>query len=491
MPWTRKTLTEIVQQIEDDIKLGLSISGFGEVDFSFRRSVLKVTSRSYAGGLHELYGKLAWMMRQIFPDTAEGPFLERWATIWGIYRTQAVEASGEVTVLVTSAPKTISTGDIVARADGTEYAATESTVISGSSDDIEVEAVVGGADGDCDTGTTLTFQSPQAGVNPEVTVVSPGIIGGTDTETDAALLYRLLARIKQPPHGGAQFDYVNWALEYAGVTRAWCLPLAEGLGTVGLAFVMDEKTTSPDLVRVGNFSTDSAYWSKAACWTIGSGIATSDGTSGDLSQDINATATRTYRVKFDYAWTSGTLTPKIGSATGTPITSGAATSFDEEIVAAGDGILYFTSASYNGTIDNVEVLDETNTIVPDIETLDAVKAYIEDTSYPPPPSGKKPVTADLVMIRLDALVRDFTVEILSHTGAESDVETAIEANLEDLVYREGVPSMETAAGELLLTHIAEAISGADGEVDHDLTVPSADVVIENDEILIMGTVTWT
>src|SRR5260364_299478 len=34
----------------------------------------------------------------------------------------------------------------------------------------------------------------------------------------------MLAAYQQPPQGGSQTDYVQWALQVEGVTRAWCAP---------------------------------------------------------------------------------------------------------------------------------------------------------------------------------------------------------------------------------------------------------------------------
>ena len=59
----------------------------------------------------------------------------------------------------------------------------------------------------------------------------PGIAGGADEQSDLLLLQRVLARLRQPPHGGADFDYIRWALEVPGVTRAWVYPLELGAGT--------------------------------------------------------------------------------------------------------------------------------------------------------------------------------------------------------------------------------------------------------------------
>jgi uncharacterized phage protein gp47/JayE len=63
--------------------------------------------------------------------------------------------------------------------------------------------------------------------------------GGTDMESDDELRARVLLRIRQPPMGGDQNDYVEWALSYPGVTRAWCYPLEMGIGTVTVRFMMD------------------------------------------------------------------------------------------------------------------------------------------------------------------------------------------------------------------------------------------------------------
>jgi uncharacterized phage protein gp47/JayE len=42
-----------------------------------------------------------------------------------------------------------------------------------------------------------------------------------------------------PPHGGNQADFVTWALQVTGVTRAWCAPWIAGAGTVTVFFMMD------------------------------------------------------------------------------------------------------------------------------------------------------------------------------------------------------------------------------------------------------------
>jgi uncharacterized phage protein gp47/JayE len=104
-----------------------------------------------------------------------------------------------------------------------------------------VVAVEAGAAGDASAGTPLFLLSPVAGVQSTGSAAT-AIDGGIDVETDPQLLSRLLKRIRQPPHGGAESDYELWALEVPGVTRVWVYPLQMGAGTVTVLFVCDGET---------------------------------------------------------------------------------------------------------------------------------------------------------------------------------------------------------------------------------------------------------
>jgi uncharacterized phage protein gp47/JayE len=103
-----------------------------------------------------------------------------------------------------------------------------------------LEAVEAGPDSDLTPGTSLTLASGILGVNAAITVNAIGVAGVLE-EDDASLLARLLDRIRTPPQGGARSDYRAWALAQPGVTRAWVFPGWMGAGTVGLAFVMDQR----------------------------------------------------------------------------------------------------------------------------------------------------------------------------------------------------------------------------------------------------------
>ncbi|MBG3878709.1 baseplate J/gp47 family protein, partial [Desulfovibrio oxamicus] len=95
------------------------------------------------------------------------------------------------------------------------------------------------------SGISLTLTSPVSGVQATGTVAAGGIIGGLDAEDDDSLRARVLRRIQEPPQGGKAADYVTWALEVPGVTRAFVYPLHMGGGTVGVAVVNDDAVDGP------------------------------------------------------------------------------------------------------------------------------------------------------------------------------------------------------------------------------------------------------
>jgi uncharacterized phage protein gp47/JayE len=69
-----------------------------------------------------------------------------------------------------------------------------------------------------------------------------------------------LERIRKPPHGGNMDDYVRWALEVPGVTRAWVAYGELGRGTVTVRFMMDDTYDDgiPQGAAAPNYSGDVA-----------------------------------------------------------------------------------------------------------------------------------------------------------------------------------------------------------------------------------------
>ncbi len=190
-----------------------------------------IRANANASAIEGLYQHQQWIYKQIFPDSADPDNLALHARTRGLSKKLAVAAQG--TIQVTGQPGApITAALLVQTLDGRQYQTTATGTI-GANGTLQLAAtavVVGSASNvDSTVVTTLTVFSPPNGVNAAATVVS--MVGGTDDETDAELLARLLDVIRHPPAGGNQYDYRRWAMNVAGVSTAYVYPLRRGLGT--------------------------------------------------------------------------------------------------------------------------------------------------------------------------------------------------------------------------------------------------------------------
>lgn len=248
MPFNRPTPTDILQRIQAEIDILLP-----GADARLRHSVEGVIARVLTMASHEMHGFIAWAVLQILPDTAEAEYLERHASLWGISRKTATAATGAITFTGTNGT-VIPAGTQLKRPDGTEFITDAEVTVAGGNAIAQVTAVVAGAASNTATASKLNLSAPIAGLQNAATVNAPGLSGGTDIETDDSLRGRIIARIQQPPHGGAAHDYVTWATAVPGVTRAWVYPQQLGIGTVMVIFVMDDKvgTIIPDVNEIAD-----------------------------------------------------------------------------------------------------------------------------------------------------------------------------------------------------------------------------------------------
>lgn len=234
MPYERPTLSAINSRVIGDIEASLA-----QTTPILPRAVLRVLARVFAASIHSNYGFLDWASKQLFPDTAETEYLDRWASIWGVTRKAPTFALGLVTITGTDGAELLAGARFIG-ANENEYEVTVGATIAAGTASVTVESVASGAIGDLDAANTLSLVEPVSGVDTDAVVGTGGISGGADVEDDADLRVRILARIQTPPQGGTESDYVDWALAVAGVTRAWAYEAYMGPGTVGVVVVSDD-----------------------------------------------------------------------------------------------------------------------------------------------------------------------------------------------------------------------------------------------------------
>lgn len=189
------------------------------------------------------YVHQAWIVRQIFPDTADTAYLERHAALYGITRRNATLASGTATVYGI-AGSGVDVGVQIKH--GNQFYRTTSAAQIGR--DGTATAAIAAAD----VGTAhnvlqanAQLMAAPAGVSSDCIITTQG---GTDAENDDSLLARVLERIRRPPAGGNQYDYKNWALSVDGVTGAYVYPLRRGLGTVDVVITSGNTMPSDETV---------------------------------------------------------------------------------------------------------------------------------------------------------------------------------------------------------------------------------------------------
>lgn len=351
MAFERPTLPKLIRRAKADIATKLP-----GADPNLRGSGEEVLAITTAGMTHGLHGHLKWLSKQVIADLADDEFLLRLASIYGITQTPAAKAAGPAGITGTNG-SVCPDATVWQRTDGTRYVQQGDATISSGVATIQLEAESGGSAGNAEAGTSLSIVSPVAGINSTATVSGGGVTDGTDIETIEHVRTRLLLRLQNPPKGGGPGDYVNWALEVPGVTRAWEYANALGPGTVVVRFVLD---------------------------------------------------------------------------------------------------------------------DQVGTIIPDGAKVAEVQAYID---------ARAPITADVTVVAPVAVPLDITASIVPNTLAVKD---AAEAQLLDLLTRVGEPG-----ATILFSQLNEALSTADGETDHTITIPSGDTTYGANEIPILGTVTWS
>lgn len=232
MAFTRPTLKTIYDRIVADMEARLTAATPGLTQAKIKRiSLLGILATVFAGVCHLLYGYLDFLAKQILPDTSAGDWLVRDAALHGVTQRPATQAVATVKFTGTNTV-VVSGGTVVQLITGVQYATDESVTIVAGEAVVTCTAVEPGVAGNSDL-TELSMVNPIAGVNPVATfTITPD--GGSDIESVEALRQRYLAFLRQPPAGGRAYDYIAWALETDGVSRAWAIDCYNGPSTVGV-----------------------------------------------------------------------------------------------------------------------------------------------------------------------------------------------------------------------------------------------------------------
>lgn len=239
-----KTLDELYGQMMKDFtaRTGLEASATGD---------LAVRLYAVAAEIYSLYVQADWMVRQCFPQSAAGEYLERHAALRGLTRRPAARAQGSIRFSADTAPAanlTIPKGTVCLTAGAVRFETLEQGFIRPGQTAVEVaaQAVEPGAAGNGAEGSVLTMAVAPVGVsrcaNPQA------FVGGVDQEEDEALRERVLETFRRLPNGANAAFYQQGALTFSQVAAASVIPRSRGIGTVDVVIATQEGTPGQELL---------------------------------------------------------------------------------------------------------------------------------------------------------------------------------------------------------------------------------------------------
>lgn len=240
MPYARPTLTELRSQVASDISSSTKGS-----DALLRYSNLKITGDAQAGLAHLHFGYLDWIAKQAVPWTATDEYLVAWGALKKVTKKDATYSTGSATFTGT-AGYVLDEGTSLVLGDGTTYTTTSTgTVSSAGTVTVTAQADTAGAAGNIAAGVVMTLGTAITGIQSSG-IAATAFTGGADQEDDDAFSDRVIAAYQASPQGGAKADYVTWATDVSGVTRAWSSPNGFGAGTVVVYIMFDDANSAYD-----------------------------------------------------------------------------------------------------------------------------------------------------------------------------------------------------------------------------------------------------
>lgn len=204
-----------------------------------------LTARMYAlaAQVYALYIQADWVVRQAFPQTAEGEHLDRHAQLRGLERKGAVAARGVVRFTAgeeAEEERVIPEGTVCMTAGLVRFETMEEGRLPGGAlwTEVPVQALVPGTAGNVAAGAVVSMAVAPVGIaacsNPEA------FAGGVDREEDASLRERVLDTFRRLPNGVNAAFYEREALSFERTAAAAVIPRPRGTGTVDVVVATRE-----------------------------------------------------------------------------------------------------------------------------------------------------------------------------------------------------------------------------------------------------------
>ncbi len=225
-----RTAEEIYQEL---------LASFGKRTGLEPREGCDLSARMYAlaAQVCALYIQADWVVRQAFPQTAEGEYLDAHAQLRGLERKKPVAAQGTVRFTAGEAaetPRSIPKGTVCMTAGLVRFETTEEGILAAGvlTADVPVRALEAGTAGNVSAGAIVSMAVAPMGIaacaNPQP------FAGGADGEEDEELRKRVLDTFKRLPNGANAAFYEREALSFDQVAAAAVVSRPRGVGSVDI-----------------------------------------------------------------------------------------------------------------------------------------------------------------------------------------------------------------------------------------------------------------
>ena len=200
---------------------------------------LSLRLRAVAAELYTLEAQAEFTQRQSFPQTAQGEYLDRHASLRGLSRNPAEKAQGTLCFSIDSARASalqVPAGTECRTAAGTAFLTVEDGEIAAgeTSCTVAAEAALPGSGGNVPAGAVCLMILPPTGV--QTVTNTSAFSGGCDEEDDEALRQRVLSSYRRLPNGANAAYYENKVMDCPGTAAVLVLPRSRGVGTVDIVF---------------------------------------------------------------------------------------------------------------------------------------------------------------------------------------------------------------------------------------------------------------
>ena len=218
---------------------GELLASFGKRTGLEPREGCDLSARMYAlaAQVCALYVQADWVLRQAFPQTAEGDYLDAHAQLRGLARKRATAAQGMVRFTAgekADAPREIPKGTVCMTAGLVRFETERAGVLEAGAltADVPVRALEAGEAGNVSAGAISSMAVAPMGIascsNPQPCG------GGSDGEGAEVLRERVLGTFKRLPNGANAAFYEQGALSFDQVAAAAVVARPRGVGSVDI-----------------------------------------------------------------------------------------------------------------------------------------------------------------------------------------------------------------------------------------------------------------